>query len=393
MKKMIALAMALVLLMSLFSGCGQKAPEETTVPPVEASSVEISDEVALEAENSEDSAVEEAAESRTVTDLQGRTIEIPAVVETVAALGSSSRMLTYAGCADKIIGCTDLEKEGNYGMPYAYVNKDHFATCASVASGGSGDTVYDEQLVVLDADLIFYFGADKDTLDTLQSKMGVPVVGLYASNFYDEDFFQTLRLIGEIMGTEEHVETVVSSIQSWIADLNNRTKDIPEEDKPTVYTGALGFRGPHGLEGTSAKFPPFLAVNAKNVVDETGESGTMLIDLEKVTEWDPEYIFLNPDSMYLVNEDYAVNATFYDNLRAVKEGKIYTMVSYNYNWSNQELAIIDAYYVGTVIYPEQFSDVDFAAKADEIFNVMLGCSYLSVLEENGSGFGILTIGE
>lgn len=104
MKKMIALAMALVLLMSLFSGCGQKAPEETTVPPVEASSVEISDEVALEAENSEDSAVEEAAESRTVTDLQGRTIEIPAVVETVAALGSSSRMLTYAGCADKIIG-------------------------------------------------------------------------------------------------------------------------------------------------------------------------------------------------------------------------------------------------------------------------------------------------
>ena len=96
--------------------------------------------------------------------------------------------------------------------------------------------------------------------------------------------------------------------------------------------------------------------------------------------------------MYLVNEDYAVNATFYDNLRAVKEGKIYTMVSYNYYWSNQELAIIDAYYVGTVIYPEQFADVDFAAKADEIFNVMLGCSYLSVLEENGSGFGTLMIG-
>ena len=58
-----------------------------------------------------------------------------------------------------------------------------------------------------------------------------------------------------------------------------------------------------------------------------------------------------------------------------------------------EIAIADAYYVGTVIYPDAFADVDFNAKAEEIFNVMLGQNYLSVLDESGNGFGTLTIGE
>ena len=379
MKKIISLLLAMVMVFGL-TACGAKneapateapaAPAETAAPATEAT-----------------------PETRVVVDIQGREVEIPYVVEKVAAIGSAGRMLTYAGCADKIVGCNDLEKEGNPDMPYAYVNKNHFANCTSISSGGSGDTLYEEALVMLDCDLIFYFGVDADTLNDLQDKMGVPVVGLYASNFDSEDFIQTLRIVGEVMGTEEHVENVVSSIQGWIADLNDRTKDIPDEDKPTVYTGALGFRGPHGFEGTSANFAPFMAVNAKNVADETGEKGTFLVDLEKVSVWDPEFIFLNPGSMYLVNEDYAVNAAFYENLTAVQEGKLYTMVPYNYNWSNMEIAIADAYYVGTVIYPDAFADVDFNAKAEEIFNVMLGQNYLSVLDESGNGFGTLTIGE
>ena len=136
-----------------------------------------------------------------------------------------------------------------------------------------------------------------------------------------------------------------------------------------------------------------MAINAKNVADETGEKGAFLVDLEQVTVWDPDIIFLNPSNMYLVNEDYAKNAAFYDNLRAVKEGKLYSQVNFNYFSTNMELAIADAYYAGTIIYPEQFKDVDFNAKAEEIFNTMIGMDYLKVLDDNGIGFGQMTIGE
>ena len=97
--------------------------------------------------------------------------------------------------------------------------------------------------------------------------------------------------------------------------------------------------------------------------------------------------------MYLVNEDYATNKAFYDNLRAVQEGKLYSQVNFNYFSTNMELAIADAYYAGTIIYPEQFADVDFNAKAEEIFNTMIGMDYLKVLDDNGIGFGQMTIGE
>ena len=77
----------------------------------------------------------------------------------------------------------------------------------------------------------------------------------------------------------------------------------------------------------------------------------------------------------------------------MQNGSVYSQVNFNYYSTNMELAIVDAYYAGSVIYPEAFRDVDFRAKAEEIFNVMIGRDYLGVLEENGLTFGPITIGE
>ena len=100
-------------------------------------------------------------------------------------------------------------------------------------------------------------------------------------------------------------------MKSWQKDLNSRTKDIPDGKKPSVYAGAVSFRGGHGIEGTYGKYPPFTAIHAKNVVDETGKSGALLIDKEKLAVWNPDIIFLTPDNMNLVNQDDSSNPGFY----------------------------------------------------------------------------------
>lgn len=333
-----------------------------------------------------------SAESRTITDVLGRKVELPAEINTIAAINSAARFLTYAGAADKLVGVTDMDKEGQPGMPYAYVNQNRFADLASTGSGGSGDTTYVEELVTLAPDLIFAFTSDVAALDEISRQTGIPVVGLYATDMFAQDFLDSLILIGSIMGTEDHAAKVVAAIQGWQRDLYERTKDIADEDKPSVYMGAMSYRGPHGFESTCGQYPPFVAINAKNVVDETGKSGALLIDLEKIMVWDPDIIFINPSNMHLVNEDYAKNAAFYDSLTAVRRGRLYSQVSYNYNATNMEIAIADAYYAGFIIYPEAFADIDFKAKAEEIFTTMLGTEYLPVLDEAGIGFGKLTIG-
>ena len=136
-----------------------------------------------------------------------------------------------------------------------------------------------------------------------------------------------------------------------------------------------------------------MAINAVNLADSLGEKGGVEISMEQVIEWDPDIIFLNPGNMGLVLDDYEDNPDAIDSLRAVQNGNVYAQVEFNRYATNMELAIVDAYYAGTVIYPEAFKDVDFRAKAEEIFNVMIGMDYLGVLESNGLTFGPITIGE
>ena len=367
MKRRIGLFLAVVMLLSVLAGCGNTP-----------------------ANNNSNSA---EPSTRTVTDILGRKVEIPAKVERIIGLSSASRFIVYAGAADKVVGLSELEMKGEPGMPFAYAKHSIFEKCKAVSSGGSGDTFYDEQMVTLEADVIIVLTSEAAKADEIQKQYEKPVIAVYANNFLDKQFQDSLKIIGEVAGTADQAGKVCTAIQGWIDDLNKRTKDIPDDKKPKVYNGGMGFRGPHGFEGTSGNYPPFLAINAKNVADETGQKGAFLVDLEQVTVWDPDIIFLNPSNMYLVNEDYAKNPAFYDNLRAVKEGKLYSQVSFNYFSTNMELAIADAYYAGKIIYPEQFSDVDFNKKAEEIFNTMIGMDYLKVLDDAGIGFGQVKIGE
>lgn len=371
-KKISALLLAMTFILALFAGCSSGKSTPSEAPSASPSA---------------------AATERTITDMLGREVTIPAEIKTAAVAGSSARLLTYAGCADRLIGVTDMDKSPTPGMPYTIVNKDKFANLTSVGAGGAKDTQYDEALVTLNPDVIFANYLDKESADNLQTKTNIPVIGLKYDGIFSESVYKALELAGEVMGTQDRCAEVAKAMKEWQEDLNNRTKDIADADKPTVYAGAVSFKGGHGIEGTYGKYPPFVAINAKNVVDETGQDGAMLIDKEKLVVWDPDIIFLTPANMNLVNEDYAKNKSYYDNLKAVKNGNVYSQVSYNYNGTNIEIAIVDAYYAGMVIYPDKFADVDFEKKADEIFTLMIGQPYLQQLKDSGNNFGKITIGE
>ena len=55
--------------------------------------------------------------------------------------------------------------------------------------------------------------------------------------------------------------------------------------------------------------------------------------------------------------------------------------------------LINAYYAGLTLYPEQFSDVNLADKAGEIMELMLGENFFDKMAEGGLYYGTITIGE
>ncbi|MDD4571276.1 MAG: ABC transporter substrate-binding protein [Clostridia bacterium] len=171
---------------------------------------------------------------------------------------------------------------------------------------------------------------------------------------------------------EARAKEVVDYMESCKNELAELTNDISETDKASIYVGGLSHKGMHDIESTASKSPLLTAINAKNVADELASSGSAMIDKEKLLEWDSDILIIDENRLGIVKEDYNKTPAFYKSLTAVKNGRVYGQLPYLAYYDNIETAIADIYYVGKVLCPEQFKNIDRAKKADEIYSFLLG---------------------
>ena len=359
---------------------------------------------------------EATPETRTVVDVWNREVEIPYEVNSIVCLGSMGpRFAAYLDVVDMMVGAEDMDIEKmSVRFDYSPVYHEQLKTLPSVGpGGGSGENNgYAEAIIQAQPDVIIA-GFNEDDCNELQAQTGIPVVSIRyrTKGFIDDGFYRSMRVFAEVVGAQERCEEVLSYVDACKADLNDRTKDVPDEDKPRAYTGAVTFNGRHGFAFTYVNFPAFTAVNALNVADvlleeRTGEAAAEAaasgkayigndgfeVDLEQIIAWDPDIVFLDPGNMDLVNDEYANNPGFFDSLRAIQEGQVYTMPSTNAAGPNVTYLLINAYYAGTILYPEQFADINLEEKAGEIMELMLGEDFFDQMQEGGLYYGTITIG-
>ena len=330
--------------------------------------------------------------TRVITDGAGRQVEIPEKVESIVCVGVGAlRYTCYMGAQDLVVGVEDYEVKAGMTRLYQYVNFDKFKNLPVIGTNGQP---YAEEIISLAPDVIVMSKSASVEADTLQKQTGTPVVVVPGSDAtLDQNAYDTIRIMGELYGMDARAAELTAYLQNIQKDLNDRVENIPEEDKPSVYVGGVSFKGHHGFEGTEAFYGPFALIGAKNLADTTGQSGAFNIDLEQVLSWDPDIIFLDFNGLNLINEDYAKNPDYYNALTAVQEGKVYSQISFRSSASNLETALADAYYAACILYPKEFADIDPVAKAQEIFEKLLGTNPYADLKEAGYAFRPIKIGE
>ena len=330
--------------------------------------------------------------NRIITDFQGRQVEIPQEVESIVCVGVGAlRYTCYMGAADRVVGVEDYEIKGGFDRLYNYVNFEKFKDLPVIGTNGQP---YTEEIITVSPQVIVMSQYASVEADDLQAKTGIPVVVIPGSDTtLDDAAYETIRILGELLGLQERAEALTGYLKGVEEDLDVRTRDIPEEERPTVYVAGVSFKGAHGFEGTEANYGPFVLMGANNLADTTGQTGAFDIDLEQVLAWDPDIIFLDFNGMDLIREDYANNPDYYNALTAVREGRVYSQISFRSFASNLDTALADAYFAACMIYPEQFQDVDPEAKAGEIFEMLLGTNPYNDLKEAGYEFRPIQIGE
>lgn len=333
---------------------------------------------------------EDAGETRTITDALGREVTLPESVERIVPLGNTPRMISYLGLADKVVGIGDCEKAESPLQAYAYVNREKWEGLPIVGSDSMGETsYYPEELISLAPDVIVCtYGLD--TVQDIERQTGLPVLAVADAALFSAEYEDSLRILGEACGAAERAGAVVEFINSCIADLRARTEAIPDADKPSILAAAATFKGSHGIEGVYSNYAVFdvISVNdvTRGIMDSDAPKG-VLVDKEQILAWNADMVFLDYSGVELVRQDMAENPGFYRQLDAFVDGNVYQCPNSTWHWSNVEIPLVSAYYMGSLLYPEAFADVDFEAKAAEIFEFFLGApDYLDTLAEAGAGY-------
>ncbi|MBR1368926.1 iron transporter [Methanocalculus chunghsingensis] len=341
----------------------------------------------------------------TITDQYGREISVPSDVESVLCSGAGSlRYLVYLQAEDLAVGVDSADKVQNdvLGRPYSIVHGEKFSALPLFGEWRGNDDP--EKVIAIDPDLVFKAGssgiasgADAADAEALRQRTGVPVIGFqYGSVRTEADrllMYDSLRLMGSVIEREARAEAVIAYIEATITDLEDRTRDIPVSERKRAYIGGVGSRGAHGIISTEPAYGPFVWVHAENVASGLGTAHASAAK-EALVDWDPDYLFIDVTTTHL-GEGNALDQLKTDpalkGISAVKSGNVYGVLPYNAYTTNYGTVLANAYFVGKVLYPDRFADIDPAEKADEIYTFLVGEPVFSELNSQYGNLGFSPI--
>jgi iron complex transport system substrate-binding protein len=316
-----------------------------------------------------------------VKDMLGRAVTVPAKLKRIVGIEAGAlRLLVYLDAAALVVGVEDTEQKG-LTKPYLIAHPE-LAKLPVIGPIHGGDA---ELIATQKPEVIFWTSTTVGKADALQQKTGVPVIAL---NYGDLDnqkpvLYDALRLTAKVLHKEARAAKLINSIEALIKDLDGRTKDAPSREK--VYVGGVAYRGAHGIASTEPDYAPFRFVNAHNVAA-TIKLEHAFIEKEKLLEWNPDKIFVDTASFSLVKNDLGPGGELGSILKAVKNKQLYTVMPYNWYTTNFATVLANAYYIGKVLYPQQFRDINPETKADRIYRLFVGKGVYASMKKMYGGF-------
>ena len=300
-----------------------------------------------------------------ITDMRDRNVTVPDNVTSIIGMNSGTlRLLVYLQATDLLIGIEEMFARG--GRPYTFAHPE-LLKLPTIGLRGNDP----EAIAALNPEVIFTTYMNESRIaDNMQNKTGSAVVCIDYGDLDNniKTFFAALRLMGEVLNKEDRVEEVITFFEDTIKDLDDRTKN--NKSKETVYVGGVSQRGSHGIDSTEPDYAPFAFVNANNVASSV-EAEHAYIDPEQLLIWNADKIFIDYNGYNLVMEDFK-NKPVLKLMKAVRNDELYFVLPYNWYTTNYGTVLANAYYIGKVLYPDSFADIDPGKKADEIYEFLVG---------------------
>lgn len=334
-----------------------------------------------------------AQPTQILTDQLGRQMTLPAKVRRIIPLGGAARFVVYLQAFDLVVGVEAMEnrKPPTAGRPYNLAIRKQ-AEQLPVVGEGRQKPLNLEAIISLRPDLIITAEADRAQADHLSRTTGVPVLVINYGGMgvlQQDKALQALELMGVALGRQERAKQLIQFFTDQQRELARRTRSVSRQS--SLYVGAVSQRGHHGITSTDADYYPLDVLRTPHLAQQTGKHGHLHINREQLLLWNPAVIVLDGSGIPLVREDYLQHQEYYRHLAAVRTNQVYRVMPYNNYHTNLELALANSWYIGKILYPQRFSDVDPARKADDMCRLFDGIPCYDALFAEFGGYGPLQL--
>ncbi|NLL89660.1 MAG: ABC transporter substrate-binding protein [Dehalococcoidales bacterium] len=281
--------------------------------------------------------------SFTVTDMAGRTVEIPGVINKIATFGANgvlNTMVETMGCGAKIANQMRANFTKTDKWKYQFVFAPQLNDCPVLETGSEIDI---EAVLQLNPDICLCMSLATATL--LEAK-GLAVIYLEWQTLANVE--PCITLLGRVFGKEDIAADYMDYFNNKVAQAGSLTAGIAEQDrKKVLYGGITSYTQPHAIAEWWIYQAGGYSVTSegRNVEEVTHPSYT----LEDILMW-------NPDVMVTTDTAMAGELRAMDTLKdvnAIKNNEIYYIPTVAHVWGNrtteQPLTI---FWMMNKLYPE-----------------------------------------
>nr|WP_245301568.1 ABC transporter substrate-binding protein [Virgibacillus natechei] len=284
---------------------------------------------------------EEAAFPLTVTDALDNEMTIDEEPERIVSVIPSNTEIAFAlGLGDEIVGVSDHD---NY--PEEVEEKE--------AIGGLEMNV--EVILSLDPDLVLAHGSSSEaSQEGLQQIRDSDIDVFVVNDAQDiEGTYEAIEQIGQVTGTPDEAEEIVSDMEDGFASLSETAEEIDETDRKSVFF-EVSPEPDLFTAGQNTFFDSLLQViGADNAAEEL--DGWVPIDPESIVELDPDVIITTYGHYSDDPVEQVVSRDGWDSMDAVENEDVYDIHSDIVSRPGPRL-VEGAREIAEVVYPEYFEE-------------------------------------
>jgi iron complex transport system substrate-binding protein len=305
-----------------------------------------------------------AGEYRTVTDMCGNKVEVPANPARIACMHcvSPEKIMT--------LGRGDAISLMARQSPWAY------RLFPEIEKARKNQGVTPEEMRDMKIDFVLY--TPGMTRGEQYNAVGLKTVCAFSPDDrpmnldeFIKNFKREVSLFGDLLGPEAKARAVKYNayFDRKVGEILAITSKIDKKDRPSVYYGGL-HGGILGSQGRGSVMHWNTEVSGGNYLPQVLDDNHAKASIQQVSSWKPDIIIL---SAYFNSIDKVKKDPDWASMKAVKNGKVYRAPMGVYAWDHaSNESVLFMIYMAKIFHPDLFKDWDMIKEMKTFYSEVYG---------------------